>query len=563
MMKILTGFALIAGLGAVSGPLSAEVDLAVVNRIKDQAFSHSHVMEYMHFLTDENGPRLAGSPGYTRAAQWAVDMLQKEGVASARLESFGEIGRSWSWSGISVQLTEPWKTTLSGIPLAWSAGTEQTIEAPVIFAPLWDDEDDPGKGDLVMLAKRIEAYKDQYRGKLGGRIVLLSTEHKFELPSEPEPQRWTEEDLEDKRSARDPWLKDLYEWPMLKEPLDREERWMLWEVVPQAIQVDYSERQERLLNRLIDFLNQEQALAVMMTGSEGEGGVIFAENLGSHLASAPIPPPAVQLMPEHYNLLVRLLEHGTPVSLSVDVAASFPEAHAEGTNVIAELTGSRKRNEVVMMGAHLDSWHGATGATDNAAGCAVVLEAMRILRSLDLKMDRTVRLGLWDGEEIGHVGSRAYVRQHLGDPVTMSLKPEHDTFSVYFNIDTGTGRTRGILTQANDMVKPIFAELIQPFEELGVSAIVPRNDWGTDHMSFDAVGLPAFDMLQDDLDYWTHTHHSNVDTLDHVLPQDLMISAAFMASLVYDAATREEMIPREPLPPPLPEPQTVPAILQD
>ena len=216
-----------------------------------------------------------------------------------------------------------------------------------------------------------------------------------------------------------------------------------------------------------------------------------------------------------------------------------------------------------MMGAHLDSWHSGAGATDNAAGCAVVMEAMRILKSLDLHMDRTVRLGLWDGEELGHLGSRAYVREHLGDPVTMTLKPEHDRFSVYFNIDTGSGRTRGVLTQANDMVRPIFAELMKPFEENGISAIVPRNDWGTDHMAFDSVGLPAFDLLQDDLDYWTHTHHSNIDTMDHVIPQDLMVSAAFMAALVYDAATRPGMMPREPLPRPLPPAKTLPEILRD
>lgn len=232
-------------------------------------------------------------------------------------------------------------------------------------------------------------------------------------------------------------------------------------------------------------------------------------------------------------------------------------------NVIAELPGNSKRREIVMMGAHLDSWHAGTGATDNATGCAVVMEAMRILHTLDLKLDRTVRLGLWDGEEQGHFGSRAYVRQHLGDPITMQLKPEHERFSTYFNIDTGSGRTRGVLTQANDMVRPIFESLMQPFKENGISAIVPRNDWGTDHMAFDSVGLPAFDLLQDQLDYWSHTHHSNVDTVDHVLQQDLMISAAFLATLVYHAATREELMPREALPLPLPKPGPLPEILRD
>jgi len=562
-MNIAHASILATTLFAVSGSLAAEVDLRTINRIKDQAFNHSRVVDYMHYLADENGPRLAASPGYQRAARWAVETLKQGGIENARLESFGEIGRSWAWSAISVQLIEPRKTTLSGVPLAWSSATDGTVTAPVVYAPLWDDPDDPGQTDLVLLAERIETYKKKYAGKLGGSIVLLSPERTFTLPFEPEIQRWSAADLEEMRSARDPLLEDVYEWPMLKEPLDREERWLLWEVVPEEIQADYSERETALMDRLIRFLNQERVAAVMMTSSSGNGGVIFAESFGSYHPSAPVPPPAVQLMPEHYNLLVRLLERNVPVSLSVDIEATFPEEHAQGTNVIAELPGSGKRREVVMMGAHLDSWHTGAGATDNAAGCAVVMEAMRILKSLDLKLDRTIRLGLWDGEELGHLGSRAYVRKHLGDPVTMNLRPEHDEFSVYFNMDTGSGRTRGVLTQANDMVKPIFAELMKPFEENGITEIVPRNDWGTDHMPFDSVGLPAFDLLQDNLDYWTHTHHSNIDTMDHVLPKDLMVSAAFMAALVYDAATREGMMPREPLPRPLPPPKTLPEILRD
>ena len=268
-------------------------------------------------------------------------------------------------------------------------------------------------------------------------------------------------------------------------------------------------------------------------------------------------------MPEHYNRLVRLSQHGTEVTLRVDVDASFPEQHAKGTNVIAEIPGGRKRDEIVMLGAHLDSWHAGTGATDNATGVAVVMEALRILKALNVRMDRTVRIGLWDGEELGHLGSLAYVREHLGNPMTMAFKPAHKLFSVYYNIDTGTGRTRGILTQANDMVRPIFEELMTPFAEHGIVAVVPRNDWGTDHQPFDAVGLPAFDLLQDELDYWSHTHHSNVDTVDHVLPEDLMISAAFMATLAYHAAMRDDLMPRETAPMPLPAPRELPAILQD
>jgi len=561
-MRLAPGIILFSALGITAVCSAEEVDLSVVSRIKDQAFNHSQVMDYMHYLADVNGPRLAASPSYQRAAKWAVETLKKGGIESARVEEFGDFGRNWSWSDISVQMIEPQVTSLIAVPLAWSAGTEGAITAGVVYAPLWEDPKDPAQSNLVLLAERIEAYKKQYAGKLEGKIVLLTGKRPFELPSKPETQRWSEDDLSDMLSARDPQITDLYEWPLLKMPVDTEERWKLSEVIPNEIQNDYSEREEKLVNRLVEFLNEEQVSAVMMTNTEDNEGVIFATSFGSHLASAPIPPPAVQLMPEHYNRLVRLIEHEISVVLKFNVDAAFPDLNAQGMNVIADLPGASKRREVVMMGAHLDSWHSGTGATDNAAGVSVVMEAMRILKTLDLKFDRTVRLGLWDAEEVGHLGSRAYVNMHLGNPRNMQLKPGHETFSVYFNIDTGSGRTRGILTQANDMVKPIFLELMQPFQELGISVAVPRNDWGTDHQSFDAVGLPSFDLLQDQLDYWSHTHHSNVDTVDHIVPQDLMVSAAFMASLVYHAAMRNELMPREPLPQPLPEPQALPEILQ-
>ncbi len=562
-MKAISISALILSVGFANITLAEDVDLSVVNRIKNEAFNNSQVMNYVHYLADENGARLASSPDYLRAAQWAVDELKRSGIREAGLEEFDSFARSWAWSSISVQMLEPQSTTLIGVPLAWSSGTDGPVTADVVYAPLWEDSNDPGQYDLIKLAEQIESYKSRYRGQLGGMIVLLAGKRPFELPSEPEIQRWSEADLVDMQSARDPSLSDVRAWPQLQRPTKSVDRTLLSEIVPEEIQQDYSHRKMDLMDRLIEFLISEQVAAVIMTNTEGNGGVIFAENFGSFRSAAPVPPPAVQLMPEHYNRLVRLLEREVPVVLRVAVEASFPENEAAGINVVAEIPGNSKRREIVMMGAHLDSWHSGTGATDNATGCAVVMEAMRILQVLDLKLDRTVRLGLWDGEEQGHFGSRAYVRQHLGDPVSMQLKPGHETFSVYFNIDTGSGRTRGILTQENDMVRPIFESLIQPFKENGISTVVPRNDWGTDHMAFDAVGLPSFDLLQDQLDYWSHTHHSNVDTVDHVLPKDLMVSAAFLATLAYQAATRDELIPREPLPLPLPELTPLPEILRD
>ncbi len=562
-MKVISISALILGIGFAHSVLAEDVDLVVVNRIKEEAFNHSQVMNYVHYLADENGARLATSPNYQRAARWAVEELKRAGIADSRIEEFDGFGRSWAWSGISVQMLEPRPTTLIGVPLAWSSGTDTPVTADAVYAPLWEDSEDAGQYDLVKLAERIDAYKHQYVGMLNGKIVLLAGKRPFHMPSEPEIQRWSAADLSEMESARDPSLDNLRERPQLRQPADGLERTILSEIVPEEIQEDFSHRKMDLMDRLIEFLLSEQVTAVMMTDNRGGGGVIFAERFGSFRSNAPIPPPAVQLMPEHYNRLVRLGERNIPVVLQVSVDASFPENEATGMNVIAELSGKGKPKEIVMMGAHLDSWHSATGATDNASGTAVAMEAMRILRALDLKLDRTVRLGLWDGEEQGHFGSRAYVRKHLGDPITMQLQPEHERFSTYFNIDTGSGRTRGIFTQANDMVRPIFEDLIKPFRENGVTTLVPRNDWGTDHMAFDAVGLPAFDMLQDQLDYWSHTHHSNVDTVDHVLPQDLMISAAFMATLAYHAATREELMPRETLPLPLPLPGPLPEILQD
>lgn len=562
-MKLVTILVLATSLGITGIALAEDVDLAVVNRIKAEAFNNSQVMNYVHHLADENGPRLASSPEYQRAARWAVSALKEAGIQDAQVVPFGEFGRSWSWSSISVKMLTPHPTSLNGVPLAWSGGTEGAVSGDVVYAPLWEDINDPDQGDLVLLAERIESYKQEYAGKLGGKIILLSGMRPFDIPWQQDSQRWSDDELAEMLTAREPVLADLYESPLLRLPVDTEQRWLMYELIPEEIQEEYAHRQMDIMDRLIKFLNAEKVAAVLMTGVDGNGGAIFAESFGSFRSAAPVPPPAVQLMPEHYNRLVRLVNREVAVSVSVDVVASYPEDHAQGMNVIAELPGSSKRREVVMMGAHLDSWHTGTGATDNATGCAIVMEAMRILNALDLKLDRTVRLGLWDGEEQGHLGSRAYVRQQLGDPVSMKLKPEHDRFSVYYNIDTGSGKTRGVLSQGNDMMQPILAAVMQPFVENGIATIVPRNDWGTDHQAFDAVGLPAFDLLQDNLDYWSHTHHSNLDTVDHVVEQDLRTSAAFMAALIYQAATRKDLMPREDLPQPLPKPRPLPKILQD
>jgi Zn-dependent M28 family amino/carboxypeptidase len=258
------------------------------------------------------------------------------------------------------------------------------------------------------------------------------------------------------------------------------------------------------------------------------------------------------LTAEHYNRICRLMEHKIPVKLEFEIQAQFVDDRTDSVNVIGEIEGGRKRNEIVMVGAHLDSWQGGTGATDNAAGSAVMMEVMRILKALNLKMDRTVRLALWSGEEEGLLGSKAYVKEHFGDPETMKLGSEHARLSGYFNVDNGTGKLRGVYIQGNEMMRPVFESWFAPFRDLGAGTISIRNTSGTDHLSFDAVGLPGFQFIQDPIEYNSRTHHSNMDVYDRLQAGDLMQASAIVASFVYNTATREEMLPRKPLPKPQP-----------
>jgi carboxypeptidase Q len=282
------------------------------------------------------------------------------------------------------------------------------------------------------------------------------------------------------------------------------------------------------------------------------GGTLFAEQAGFWRAGAPLPPPVVVLASESYGRIARLVQRQKPVRVELEVAVAMSGEDVDAANVIAEIPGGRRADEVVMLGAHLDSWHAGTGATDNAAGCAVVLEAMRVLKSLGLPLDRTVRLALWTGEEQSLYGSRGYVKSHFADPVTMKLLPDHAKLSAYFNVDNGTGKIRGVYLQGNDMARPIFESWLAPFADLGAKTLTIRDTDGTDHLSFDAVGLPGFQFIQDPVDYSTRTHHSELDVYDHLQPSDLMQAAAIVASFVYNAANRPALFPRKPLPKPLP-----------
>jgi carboxypeptidase Q len=485
------------------------VDLTVINRIKAEAFQNSQVMDHAFELTEVFGPRVADSPNYMKAAEWAVKTLKGWGLDDARMEKWGVFGRSWSYSRFSAEMLEPQQTPLAGVPLAWSPATNGTISGEVILAPLRTAED-----------------LEKYRGKLKGKIVMLDAPRELELHLQPDAQRYTDAELAEIALAPDPSRQRFGPRRGGRPPVARLDR-----------------------NRRNQFLKDEGALAAISEGFRGDDGTIFTMPAGSRDMKDPLPPVSVALEAEHYNRIARLLAKNIPVRLELEVEARYYD-DAPGVNVIADLPGGARKDEIVMLGGHLDSWQAGTGATDNAAGCAVVMEAVRILKALDLKMDRTVRVALWDAEEEGLIGSREYVKAHFADRDTMQLKPEHAKLSGYFNFDNGSGKIRGVYLQGNDMMRPVFEAWLAPFRDLGATTVSIRNTGGTDHQSFDAVGLPGFQFIQDRLDYFTRTHHTNMDTYDRLQKGDLMQASAIIASFVYNAATRPEMLPRKPLPNP-------------
>ncbi len=544
----------VAAIGAAVAAIAEEqADLKVVHRVKEEAFRNSKVMDHLFYLADVSGPRLTGSPGWRAAADWAVTSLKGWGVAEARVEKWGRFGRGWSLLRFSAHLLAPTYAPLHGVPKAWTAGTGGEVTGDVVFAPVFAEKQTTEIFDLEVLANGIREYAEKEKGKLRGKIVLIEPSKRPELPTRPEVERYDDAKLELLARGPEPEPEPPLEWPLTRLPADREERDKLTASLPLEVGADFYVRRRKVLDRLSGFLRDEGVLAALAADRRGSAGVVFAEGVRSGDPDAPVSPPIVVLAPESYARLARLVDGKVPVRVALDVEVKFHDEAQDGLNVIAEIPGGKKKDEIVMLGAHLDSWHAGTGATDNAAGCSVVLEAMRILKALDLKMDRTVRLALWSGEEQGLLGSRAYVKEHFANPVTMTLKPDHARLAAYFNLDNGSGRIRGVYLQGNDMVRPIFEAWLAPFKDLGATTLALADTGGTDHRSFDAVGLPGFQFIQDPLDYMTRTHHSELDVYDHAVPADLMQASAVMASFVYHAATRPEMLPRKTLPPPLPK----------
>lgn len=523
-------------------------DLAVVHRIRQEATQKSQVMEHLFYLTDVHGPRLSNSPGFLSAAKWVADRTRLWGLQNVALEKWGPFGRGWSQSRFSAHLVEPVYAPLIGTPLAWTPGTKGVVSGTPILAVLGTED------DLNRYRRTLEEFFAQHKGKLRDKVILIREPRKLEPQDEAASRRLTANELQERAAASEPLESIAIDLNNPVIPLDPAERRRFNAFAPRYILERFRVQREELQYRLNRYLVDEGVRLVVHPANFGDGGTVFPPTGGAaYKSGAPAPPPSIALTPEHYNHIARLIEKKLPVRIEVEVQAHFHEDTEDSMNVVAEIPGGSKRDELVIIGAHLDSWHVGTGATDNAAGCAVMIEVLRILKALDLKMERTVRMVLWGGEEQGLLGSRAYAKEHFADIETMKLKPEHSKVSAYFNLDNGTGKIRGVYLQGNDMVRPIFDSWLSPFRDLGATTLSIRNTGGTDHLSFDEVGIPGFQFIQDPVEYNSRTHHSNMDVYDRIQPADMMQAAAIIASFVYHTANRPDMLPRKPLPEPQPK----------
>ncbi len=520
------------------------VDYGVVDRIKGEAFERSKVMETLRNLTDVHGPRLSWSPGFEEAARWAMSELNSYGLEKVHTEKWQPAGVPWTLKEASLELLEPSYSQLTAVPLAWSASTNGPVTGDLVLAPLRASfRDGPTR-----FKEAMDAYRAKWAGKLRGKIVLVSDPKVPAPQTNPQFRRYTAAELADLAIAPVPVprltarkLADV-EWPA-----DPNEIGKFFNSLPNALMDQLYDLYTDAVRERGEFFTREGAAGMLQLDERAHEGMLFAEAAGSFKSAATPPPPTFVLTAEQYNRIARLVQKNTPPRVRLNLKATTA-AEVDGMNIIGEIPGGAKKDEYVMIGAHFDSWHTGTGATDNGAGSAVMIEVMRILKALNLKLDRSVRIALWGGEEQGLMGSRAYVKEHFGDPNTMRVTAEHAKLSGYFNLDNGSGKIRGVYLQGHDAMRPLFESWLAPFRDQGVTTITIRDTGGTDHLSFAAVGLPGFQFIQDPLDYGTITHHSDMDTWDHAVPEDLMQASAVIASLVYQTANRPEMLPRRELP---------------
>ena len=504
-----------------------KVDLEMMSRIRYEGFRDSKVMEFATGLMDSIGERLTGSPNMKRANEWTRDQLAVMGLSNAHLEAWGPFGRGWANQYINVRMTSPDIVPLIVYAKAWTPGTNGVVQGKCIRVTITDKKD-----------------FEKYKGTLAGMIVIFGPDADVKPITEAPYKRLSDDDLA--KTAE-------YEIPGERPPFRF---------------ADFVKRQQ-FVKDLNQFFADEKVLAVIdhSRGTAG-GGTVFVQSGGSYKPGETTTVPQLTMAAEHWTRIARLLEQKKDVSLELNVTNTFYDDDPMQYDTIAEIPGTDKdkKDEVVMLGAHLDSWHAGTGATDNGAGTIVMMEAVRILKALDIKPRRTIRIGLWSGEEEGLLGSQGYVEHHFGarphmdDPGMkdmptllrreageVTVKPEQAKVSAYFNVDNGSGKIRGVHLQENEAVAPIFEAWMKPFKDLGMNTLTMTNTGGTDHLSFDAVGIPGFQFIQDPIEYETRTHHSNMDVYDRLQPEDLKQISVIVAGFVYDAAMRDQMLPRKPI----------------
>jgi carboxypeptidase Q len=502
-----------------------EVDLNTLMLIREQGLRSSQALETARVLSDEIGSRLTNSPGYRRAEEWTTAKLKEWGLSDVHLEAF-EFGRGWSYSSVSARMTKPEELPLDIIPKAWTPGTNGSV-----------------RGVVLRVAAETEEDIEKLKGKLAGKIIFLDKPRDLKPP---EGQLFTRYD--------DKQLEELETFP-----------------ISDQRRPEFRDRMNRMrIGRKLTELAKTEGALIIVEISSRDGGLLTAAGNRSYKPGDDSGLPGVVMSAEQYNRICRLIDKGKEVELEIAINAQFHETDTKGRNVIAEIPGTDKKDEIVMAGAHLDSWHGGTGATDNAAGCAVVMDAVRILKAIGVKPRRTIRIGLWSSEEQGFNGSRAYVSEHFASrpeppaPTTpdpngpppdfrrnrgpLTFKPGYNKLSAYYNIDNGAGKLRGIYGQENLAAMPIFAAWLKPLADLGATTVTSRRTGGTDHASFDGVGLPGFQFIQDELDYDTRTHHSQVDVFDRLQAADLMQASVVLASFLYNTAMMDKPMPRKPLP---------------
>ena len=583
--------------GQQPAPQAASDPNDPIARIKDEGMNRSQVMQTLSYLSDVIGPRLTASPNAKRANEWTRDTLSRWGLQNAHLEAWGPFGRGWTLKSFSAQVIEPQDIPLIAYPKAWSPGVKVMREVASVPDPKNKRKvaappalPKPGSvvtADVIFLDAKTEADLDKYKGQLKGKIVLISQPVEVKALFDPLGTRRDEKNLLALANANPPVPGAGFGGgPRGGPPMTAQER--------QQQQFQQAVFTAKRMNMLVD----EGAAAAVDVSPRGTGGTIFVQQA---TVAQPVPAsieefrtqtrllyydpkaeakmvPQFTVAVEHYNRMIRMIQQGEKLKMTVDLQVEYQDQDNMGYNTIAEIPGTDLKDEIVMLGGHMDSWQAGTGATDNGAGVAVAMEAVRILQTLGLKPRRTIRIALWTGEEEGLLGSRAYVAQHFGKlegaggqfggggggfgggggannpPPKLITLPEYEKLSGYFNLDNGTGKIRGVYLQGNDAVRSIFRQWLMAFRDRPnenvweAQTLTISNTGGTDHQSFDAIGLPGFQFIQDEIEYDTRTHHSNQDVFDRVQANDMKQAATIMAAFVYQTATRDEKLPRKPAP---------------